>query len=84
MKNSKIKITYFNGYNEDLCKELGISEEEAWKYICLDDWDYALIVDGRLSRNKYDELMFLLNGCYENKIKYIPLINKTIGLSYHA
>ena len=84
MKKTKLNLTYFNGYNEDLCKLIGITDEQAWKYMSLDDWDYAIIIDGNISREKYDIVMRMLDGCCDNTIKYIPEVNKTVGMAYHA
>ena len=76
------KILYVTRTSE-IIKELGITENECWKFFSLDDWDYALIVDGKKPRDDYhfDEL---LQGCCDNEWVYIKKLNKTIGLAYHS
>ena len=78
-------MTFFDGYNEDICKMIGLEEDLVWKYISLDDWDYALIINGKISPRKYDLIISkFLHGCCDNVIKYIPEANKTVCMAYHA
>jgi hypothetical protein len=84
----KYKITFFKGSNEDFCKEIKMKEDDVWKYMSLDDWDYALIVDGEVEENEYGEvdweLSKLLQGCCSNEWYYVGEINKTVGMAYHS
>ena len=86
--NMKLKMTFFKGDNESFCKELKMKEQDVWDNVSLDDWDYALIVDGKVEKDEYGEvdweLQKLLQGCYDNIWHYIKEIDKTIGLAYHS
>lgn len=81
----KQNFIYFNGNNEELCKEIGISEKECWDYMSLDDWDYALIFDGHIPNIKLsNEFDRLLDGCCKNEWIYFPKQKKTVGMAYHS
>ena len=75
-------INFFSGNNEDLCKLIGLPEEAVWRKLSLDDWDYALIVNGKLNQDEKDELERLLTGCCDNEIHFLN--KKTIGIAYHS
>lgn len=81
----KKEFIYFDGNNTELCKLIGVSEKEAWDYMSLDDWDYALIFDGHIPPAKLDNYFHhMLQGCCENKWIYFPKQNKTVGMAYHS
>jgi hypothetical protein len=65
----------------------GMSSYELWEYVSLDDWDYALVLSGKIPKDDYmftDGRCGLLRGCYDNHWKYIKKIDMTIGMAYHA
>lgn len=79
-----IKFTYITDRDE-LLKELGVTEEKAWEYISLDDWDYALVFDDHIPPKKMeDDVGGLLQGGCSNEWVYFSDENKTVGMAYHA
>ena len=68
---------------EELLEEIGISKEEFWDYMSLDDWDYALIFEGHIPPNKMT-FTSLLQGCRKNEWVYFPKQDKTVGMAYHS
>lgn len=74
----------FTVTEKELLKVLGLDRDKLWEYVSLDDWDYALIVEGNMSKNRLNRLDRLLTGCCDNLWVYIPESNKTIGMAYHA
>jgi hypothetical protein len=77
----KKEFTYFDGKNKELCDIIGVSEEYAWKKMSLDDWDYALIFNGKPKKEIFDKFLV---GCFENEWIYFSKQNKTVGMAYHS
>ena len=76
---------------KDIEEITGMKCEKLWKFINLDDWDYALIVSGRITKKDMaedsilsDEGYGLLRGCCSNEWQYIEPINMTVGMAYHS
>ena len=82
-----MKRLIYTKEKKDIIEVTGLTEDELWKHISFDDWDYAFLVAGRIPKNdsNFDEDGYgLLKGCCSNKWKYIAKINMTIGMAYHA
>lgn len=84
-----MEITFFAD-DKVLENKVGLNHEELWKAgLCLDDWDYGLIVNGKKAYNmeKNYTLNRLLTGCCSNE--WFQIKNKkgrwfTIGMAYHS
>lgn len=76
-----MNILYINN-KKTLLAAVGICEDEFWEYLSLDDWDYALVVDDMLSMEDQYDLVRLLVGCCDNRVRIIN--GKTVGMAYHA
>jgi hypothetical protein len=72
---------FYTEDREELLKKFGGSEEDFWKYMSLDDWDYALVINGNAWNNFPERL---LTGCCDNTWTYFPNQNKTVGMAYHS
>jgi hypothetical protein len=80
------RMIYTKDYR-DIVTTTGMTQDQLWKYISFDDWDYCLIVSGRIQKNDgmFDSEGYgFLRGCCYNKWKYIAKINMTIGIAYHS
>ena len=67
---------------DELLEAVGCSNEKFWKYLSLDDWDYAIVIDGHITPKNLP--VQLLVGCCSNEWQYFKDEDKTVGMAYHA
>lgn len=82
----KMKIITFVETEKDLLKALRMNRDVVWEHFSLDDWDYALVIDGKIKKGSRQLNRLLANNSWQEDMQWyhIPDINKTVGLVYHA